>query len=121
MAAAVRLNPYVGKDIPWLLATQAAAHAGELFLVWEPREGSPVSFTYAEFADAVGRLAAGLAARGVSVGDRVLIHMENCPEFLFSWFACAELGAVAVTTNTKSAGAELQYFADHAAVVGAIT
>ena len=50
------------------------------------------------------RLAAGLAARSVTKGDKVLIHSENCPEMVLSWLACATLGAVAVTTNTKSVG-----------------
>jgi crotonobetaine/carnitine-CoA ligase len=39
----------------------------------------------------------------VRAGDRVLIHLENCPEFLLAWFGCAALGAVAVTTNARSA------------------
>ncbi len=39
----------------------------------------------------------------------------------FLWFACARLGAVVVTTNTRSAGAELEYFADHCNAVAAIT
>src|SRR4051794_8730909 len=116
-----RLNPFKGRDIPWLLATQAEAHASEVFLIWEPREGASVPYTYAEFATQVRQVAAGLNKRGVGLGDRVLIHMENCPEFLLSWFACAELGAIAVTTNTKSSGAELEYFAEHAGVIGVIT
>ena len=54
-------------------------------------------------------------------GDRVLIHLDNCPEFVISWFACAAVGAVAVTTNTRSAGEELGFFAADAGAVGAIT
>jgi len=47
--------------------------------------------------------------------------MENCPEFLLTYFACAEIGAVAVCTNTKSSVAELAYFGEHASVVAAVT
>lgn len=118
---AERLNPYKGRDIPWLLSTQEQAHGPKLFFVWEPRQGDSVEYTYSDFASRVRQVANGLQQRGVSLGDRVLIHMENSPEFLFAWFACALIGAVAVTTNTKSSGAELEYFAEHAAVVGAIT
>jgi crotonobetaine/carnitine-CoA ligase len=50
-----------------------------------------------------------------------LIHLDNCPEFLLSWFACAEIGAVAVCTNTRSSPDELAYYAEHSNVVGAIT
>src|SRR5205085_11803019 len=35
--------------------------------------------------------------------------------------ACAERGAIAVTTNPRSARAELDYFADHCGAVAAIT
>ena len=62
------------------------------------------------------RLAAGLAARGIAKGDKVLIHSENSPEMVLSFLACATLGAVAVTTNTKSVGAEIEYFAEHTRV-----
>jgi len=40
---------------------------------------------------------------------------------VLSWLACARLGAVAVTTNTKSVGAEVTYFAEHTGAVAAIT
>jgi acyl-CoA synthetase (AMP-forming)/AMP-acid ligase II len=57
----------------------------------------------------------------VAKGDAVLIHSENCPEMVLSWLACATLGAVAVTTNTKSVGAEVTYFAEHTRATAAIT
>jgi crotonobetaine/carnitine-CoA ligase len=119
--ATERLNPYNGADIPWLLASRVVDRPGEPFLIWEPRNGPGHTYTYAEFASLVRQLAGALSRRGVRTGDRVLVHMDNSPSFLLSWFACAELGATAVTTNTKSSGPELEYFAGHAAVVGAIT
>jgi len=33
-----------------------------------------------------------------------------------AWFGCAALGAVAVTTNTRSAGEELAYYAEDCAL-----
>ncbi|HUN52020.1 MAG TPA: AMP-binding protein, partial [Candidatus Sulfotelmatobacter sp.] len=66
-------------------------------------------------------LAAGLALRGIRQGQRLLVHLDNCPEAMLVFFACAELGAVAVTTNARSSGAEIAYFAENAEVVAAIT
>ena len=66
-------------------------------------------------------MAAGLRGCGVRAGDRVLIHLENCPEFLLAWFGGAALGAVAVTTNARSAADELRYYASDSELVGAIT
>jgi crotonobetaine/carnitine-CoA ligase len=40
---------------------------------------------------------------------------------VLSWLACATVGAVGVTTNTKSVAAELTYFAEHTGAVAAIT
>ena len=112
---------FTGRDVPWLLRTRAATRADHTFLVWEPFEGTARCWTYAEFAAEVGRVAAGLAGRGIRAGDFVLIHLGNCPEFLFAWFACSQLGAVAVTTNTRSSLDELGYFASNSNAVAAIT
>ena len=110
-----------GQDIPWLLDHRAEHRADHTFLVWEPKEGASRSWTYAEFAEQTKQVAAGLAAKGVTVGDMVLIHAENCPEAVIGWYACARVGAVAVTTNTRSVAAEVNYFIEHTKCVGAIT
>ncbi len=110
-----------GRSVPWLLASWAQRRPDHPFLVWEPFDGRRRTWTYAEFALETARLATGLRRRGVGPGDRVLLHMENCPEFVLGWLACAELGAVAVCTNTRSTRSEISYFAEHAAVVAALT
>ena len=115
------VHPFSGWNIPDLLARQAAARGDHPFLIWEPFEGEPRQWSFAGFAHEVDRLAAGLQARGLQAGERLLIHMDNCPELLIAWYACARLGAVAVTTNARSAGAELAYFADHSGAVAALT
>ena len=51
----------------------------------------------------------------------MLVHLDNCIEAMLAWFACVELGAIAVTTNTRSAAAEMEYFAGHCGAVAAIT
>jgi len=114
-------NPFSGWDMQTLLDNQATLRADHPFLLWEPFEGAHRRWSYAEFAHETARLAGGMAKRGVGKGDFVLVHMENCPEFLLAWFACARLGAVAVTTNTRSAGEEMTYYTDNAGVSAAIT
>src|SRR5262249_58294587 len=101
-----RLHPFVGLDVPWLLRSRAETHGDRPYLIWDPFEGAGRTFTYREFARAVERFTAGLAARGVRKGDFVLIHLSNCPEFLVAWHACSRVGAVAVTTNTRSSPEE---------------
>ncbi len=119
--AAVTAFQMTGQDIPWLLEHWATNKPDHPFLIWEPRQGDERRWTYAEFVGEARDIAAGLADRGVTKGDKVLIHTDNCPEMVLAWFACALLGAVGVTTNTRSAGPEVEYFASHTRCVAAIT
>ncbi|MDF2366726.1 AMP-binding protein [Sneathiella sp.] len=110
-----------GRDIPWLLRQWVERCPDKPFIIWEPFDEKPQSFTYAEFAAQVERVAAALYKNGVTLGDKVMLHIDNSPEFLISWFACARIGAVAVSTNTRSVARDMTYFADHAEIVAAIT
>ncbi|MCP4004733.1 MAG: ATP-dependent acyl-CoA ligase [bacterium] len=115
------VNLFAGWDVPRLVSMQATRRADHTFLIWEPFEGEGRTWTYGEFDRATRSLAAGLAGRGIRPGDRILIHLDNCPEATLAWYACAHLGAVAVTTNVRSAGEELAYFADDSEAVAAIS
>jgi carnitine-CoA ligase len=115
------IGPFDGLDVPWLLRMRAEVRRDHPFLIWAPFDTPARKWTYGEFHERVGALAAGLAKRGIRPGEYVLIHLDNCIEAVMSWFACVELGAVAVTTNTRSAAAEMAYFADHCGAVAAIT
>jgi len=110
-----------GQDIPWLLAHWASHKPEHTALVWDPPQGDVRRWTYSELLQATQGIAVGLRDRGVEVGDKVLIHAENSPEMLFAWLACSTLGAVAVTTNTRSVVAEIAYFAEHTGCVAAVT
>jgi crotonobetaine/carnitine-CoA ligase len=114
-------SPFAGQDIRTLLCAQATARRDKTFLIWAPFEGAAQSWSYGAFLARAEGVAVGLWRRGVRPGERVLIHLENCPESLFAWFGCAILGAVAVTTNARSSADELGYFAAHSRAVAAIT
>ncbi|MGA0601499.1 AMP-binding protein [Caulobacter sp. KR2-114] len=120
------LTPFEGMDIRSLVDEQAARRGDHPFLIWEPfarddEAGEGETWSYARFADTLRRFAAGLVARGVKPGERVLVHLDNCPHSVIAWLGCAYAGAVAVTTNARSARDELAYFASHSGAVGAIT
>jgi crotonobetaine/carnitine-CoA ligase len=104
------LHVFSGCDVAWLLDSQERRRPDKEFLAWEPFEGARRSWTFAEFSAASRACASGLLERGVRSGHFVNLHLDNCPEFLIAWFACARIGAIAVTTNTGSSPEELAYF-----------
>ena len=116
-----QVGPFAGLDVPWLVALRARSRRDHPFLIWEPFEGPGETLSYGAFHERVGSLAAGLARRGLKQGDFLLVHLDNCLETILAWYAAAELGAVAVTTNTRSSAEELAYFADHCGAAAAIT
>jgi crotonobetaine/carnitine-CoA ligase len=118
---AIAAFQFTGQDVPWLLAQWAEKKPDHPVLIWEPKDGASRQWTYAEFWTDVRRIAAGLHTRGITKGDMVVIHADNCPEMVLAWYACATVGAVGVTTNTRSVGAEMSYFIEHTGAVAAIT
>jgi crotonobetaine/carnitine-CoA ligase len=116
-----KTNPFTSKNVSWLLEQRAASHPDKVFLSWEPANGNSREWTFSEFTSEVVFFASGLKSSGVNYGDFVVIHLENCPEFLFAWFACVHLGAVPVTTNIRSSKDELSYFIEHSQARFAIT
>src|SRR5919199_5835093 len=87
------------------------------FLIFQPVAGAPVSLTYAGFAAQVNRTANALLALDVRAGDKLLLVLGNCPEFLLVWFGAARIGAVIVPVNPLSSDAELEYLAAHSEAV----
>jgi crotonobetaine/carnitine-CoA ligase len=74
-------------------------------------EGQTIS--YRQMNERTNRVANGLAALGVKQKENVVIYMDNCPEFLYTWFALSKLGAVEVPINTAHKGNVLEYFINY--------
>jgi long-chain acyl-CoA synthetase len=72
--------------------------------------------TYRELNSMIDRLAWGLVDLGVKKGDRVALHMENCPQFVVSYFAVQRAGAAVVAVNPMFKGAELEFEMNDAGV-----
>jgi fatty-acyl-CoA synthase len=68
-----------------------------------------VRYTYAEFNEAVDRLASGMLAGGLSKGDRVGVWSTNCAEWVLVQYATAKLGVVLVNINPSYRVSELEY------------
>ena len=110
-----------GLDIPWLLNEWSRRTPDKKFMIWEPFRGEVESWSFKRLQKEVRQIASALSHRGIKTGDFVIIHLENSPEFVLSWFACAELGAVAVSTNTRSVARDMMYYVEQTNAVCVIT
>lgn len=64
--------------------------------------------TYRELRAQVNRMAGGLAQLGLRGGDRVLLTLPNCLEFVVGFFAVQKLGAVIVNAGPLMGSDELR-------------
>ena len=70
------------------------------------------SRTYRQLTERVARLAGGLRAQGLAPGDRVLLSLENCGEFLELLFGCWAAGLCAVPANARLHPREVEFIAE---------
>ncbi|MCL6639216.1 MAG: long-chain fatty acid--CoA ligase [Firmicutes bacterium] len=71
-------------------------------------------FTWLQFDRMVDKVAGALRKMGVRKGDRVAIYLPNSPEFLFTFFAAAKIGAVVTPFNILYKTAEITYILNNA-------
>ncbi|MFF2270953.1 AMP-dependent synthetase/ligase [Agromyces sp. NPDC058136] len=95
-------------SLPGLLRDAAAAIPDRTSLRVK-QSGIWQDITWREYLDAVERIAYGLAALGVTAGDRVAIQSENRPEWLFTDVASVALRAAVVGFYPTNPVAEVAY------------
>ncbi|MDI2124960.1 AMP-binding protein [Yinghuangia seranimata] len=77
-------------------ADELGAHRDRTALVCA---ATGLSLTYGQLADGAGRVAAGLVARGIGLGDVVALFAPNTPAYPLVFFGVLSAGAVATTVN----------------------
>lgn len=65
--------------------------------------------TWDELRDLLMRAAGGLQKLGVEKGDRVYLGMQNCPQFVISFFAAHCLGAIVTAISPAYKAGEVRY------------
>ncbi len=68
--------------------------------------------TYARLEAEVEALAGYLASVGVKRGDRVLLYMQNSPQFIIGFYAIMRANAAVVPVNPMNRTAELAYLVE---------
>ncbi|MDE2722848.1 MAG: AMP-binding protein [Gemmatimonadota bacterium] len=98
--------PLIGETIGAYFDSAVARWSGNTALVVRHQD---IRWTYAELADRVNRLAAGLLAIGLEPGDRIGIWSPNNAEWVVTQFATAKVGMILVNINPAYRVAELEY------------
>lgn len=71
--------------------------------------GTPI--TYAELERESLALAGYLTSRGVGRGDRVLLYMQNAPQYVIAFYAILRANAVVVPVNPMNRTGEIEHYA----------
>jgi long-chain acyl-CoA synthetase len=67
------------------------------------------TFEFGRLHALVEKMAASLAAAGVSKGDRVALMLPNCPQYVISFFATVRLGAIVTQINPMYVEREIEH------------
>ncbi|MFP4477060.1 MAG: class I adenylate-forming enzyme family protein [Desulfatibacillaceae bacterium] len=90
------------------LADAVASHGSDRCYVYQGKE-----ISFAEVDAASDRVATALLNMGVKKGDRIGVNALNQPEWLYTYFAAAKIGAVIVGLNVRYRDSELDYILNH--------
>src|SRR4051794_18368613 len=86
-----------------VLQKHANSNPDKISVGWETG-----SLTYKELNEKIRKLANQFYLYGVEPGDRIAIILQNCPEFIISYYACMRVGALSVTINPTLTSREFE-------------
>jgi long-chain acyl-CoA synthetase len=95
--------------IPELLGQFAASCGDKTFILCDDNE-----YGYKTIYDRGAWIAANLAKRGVGKGDKLVLLMGNCMEFIYLFLGLGRIGAVIVPINPMLKPEEIAYIATNA-------
>jgi len=67
------------------------------------------TISYRKLLADVYRFAAALQEFGVEKGDRVAVHLPNCPQFVIAYYATLMVGGIVVPCNPQYVGREIEH------------
>ncbi|TFG29960.1 MAG: ATP-dependent acyl-CoA ligase [Promethearchaeota archaeon] len=91
-----------------ILEENAKLMGDKTFLIYEDNE-----ISYKQLNLTVNKIANGFLNLGIKNGDKVAIMMENCLEFIYTWFALSKIGAIEVPINFFHKGEVLKYLINY--------
>ena len=71
------------------------------------------TWTYGDVVRLSNQTGNALRDLGLDVEDRVLLVLPDCPEFVWTWFGAARIGAVITMVNSLLPAADYEYYLDY--------
>ena len=71
------------------------------------------SFTYGDVARMSNRVGNTLRDLGLDIEERILIVLPDCPQFVWTWFGAARIGAVITMVNPLLPAADYRYYLEY--------
>jgi len=96
-------------NIAWWVERWNDLHPTKTAILFEGRR-----ITYRDLHGRANRAACWLQSLGLRKGDRVVVMLKNCPEFIELYLACARLGAIFVPVNFRLTVPELTHIVENA-------
>ena len=84
----------IPRSLGELLNVSAARHGRRTAIVFGRKK-----ISYAQLDELATRAARGLASLGLGKGDTIALFLDNCPEFIISYYAALKAGATVVPVN----------------------
>jgi long-chain acyl-CoA synthetase len=78
-------------------------------------------WNYTELNEMVSQMSQLLKSLGVAKGDRVGIHLLNCPQFIIACYGSSRCGAITVAINPHFTGNDLEYIIHNSGLKTIIT
>jgi long-chain acyl-CoA synthetase len=71
-----------------------------------------MEYNFSQLREVTENLAANLHRMGVSKGDKAVLYLPNCPQWVVAWLAMQRIGAVAVPISPIYTPTDLEYMAN---------
>lgn len=97
------------KSVGQLWEHLAKQYNSKTALIFEDINANTYKYSYSKMNENINKVANLFLSLGVRKADRVALHINNCPELMFSWFALCKIGAIMVPINAHYLYNETSY------------
>ena len=108
--AAIRFSPVFNVAVPFIDRHPDEGRGAKVAI----RAGDQ-EVTYGELAEQVNRCGNALLSLGVKPGERALMVVKDCPEFIYAFFGAIKAGVIPVPVNIMLRVADYQYLIEDCA------